>query len=143
MDSQRRAEREQGSVSIFLLTASFIMIVLTGLAVDLGGQVYALQRVDDVAAQAARAGAEQVLGGPAVEGQAVQVDTGAAANAARSYLATAGVSGDVSVDGDDTLTVTTNATYPTKFLTIIGINSLRVTGHSTARLVRAQNGVAR
>ncbi|WP_307864724.1 pilus assembly protein TadG-related protein [Allobranchiibius sp. CTAmp26] len=130
-------------MSIFMASAAFVMIVIVGLAVDLGGQVAAQQRTRDVAAQAARAGAEQVLGGPAVEGQDVQIDSRAAAEAARSYLAAAGVTGTVTTSANDTLQVTTSADYSTKFLSLIGIASLHVTGHSTARLIRAQNGAPR
>ncbi|WP_245934255.1 pilus assembly protein TadG-related protein [Branchiibius hedensis] len=135
--------RDRGSVSIFMASAAFVMIVLVGLAVDLGGQVAAQQRARDVAAQAARSGGEQVLGGPAVNGQGAQIDTAAAASAARSYLSTAGVSGTATIQGNDTLVVTTSANYQTKFLSIIGIGSLHVTGHSSARLIRAQNGAPR
>ena len=135
--------RDRGSVSIFMASAAFVMIVLVGLAVDLGGQVAAQQRARDVAAQAARSGGEQVLGGPAVNGQGAQIDRAAAASAARSYLSAAGVSGTASIQGNDTLVVTTSANYQTKFLSIIGIGSLHVTGHSSARLIRAQNGAPR
>lgn len=139
-DSQ---ERQRGSVTIFMATAAFVMIVLAGLAVDLGGQVAAQQQARDVAAQAARVGGEQLQGSTAVEGQGAQMDTNAAAAAARNYLAAAGVPGTVTVQGNDTLEVTTYQNYQTKFLPIIGIGSLHVTGHSTARLIRAQNGAPR
>lgn len=139
----QRAERDRGSVSIFLATAAFVMIVLVGLAVDLGGQVAAQQRARDVAAQAPRAGGQQVLGGPAVEGQGAQIDAGAAAVAARGYLSAAGVAGTVTVTGTDTIEVTTSDNYQTKFLSIIGLGTLHVTGHSTAHLIRAENGQAR
>jgi Flp pilus assembly protein TadG len=61
-------DRERGSVSIWLATASLVMIILVGLAVDLGGQVHTQQRARDIAAQAARVGGEQVLAGPAIRG---------------------------------------------------------------------------
>src|SRR5450756_2458652 len=85
-------DRQRGSVSIWLATASLVMIILVGLAVDLGGQVHTQQRARDIAAQAARVGGEEVLAGPAIRGQGVQVDTGAAKSAARDYLAAAGLS---------------------------------------------------
>jgi Flp pilus assembly protein TadG len=49
--------RERGSVSLWMVTAAMAMIILTGLAVDLGGQVLSRQHVANVAAQAARAAA--------------------------------------------------------------------------------------
>ena len=70
------------------------MIMLVGLAVDLGGQVHAQQRAHDVAAQAARAGGQQVQAAPAIAGRAtLSVDVAAARSAAQDYLAAAGVDG--------------------------------------------------
>ncbi len=54
---------ERGSITVWLALASFVMIFLVGLAVDLGGQVHAHERAHDLAAQAARAGGEEVEGG--------------------------------------------------------------------------------
>ena len=136
-------DRERGSVSIWLATASLVMIVLVGLAVDLGGQVHTQQRARDVAAQAARVGGEQILAGPAIRGQGLQADSGAAKSAARDYLSAAGVSGSVTIQGGDTLVVTTSDTYQTMFLGIIGLNRMTVTGHASARMVRAVGGVER
>lgn len=134
-------DRERGSLSIWLATASLVMIVLVGLAVDLGGQVHTQQRARDIAAQAARVGGEQVLAGPAIRGQGVQVDTGAAKSAARDYLAAAGVPGSATITGGNTLVVTTTDTYQTTFLSIIGLSQMTVTGHASARIVRAVEGV--
>ena len=64
-----RAEPDRGSVIVWLATAGFAMIVLVGLAVDLSGQVYAQQHARDVAAQAARAGGQQLQAPIAVRGQ--------------------------------------------------------------------------
>ena len=136
-------DREAGSASIWLVTASLVMVILVGLAVDLGGQVHTQQRARDVAAQAARVGGEQILAGPAIRGQGLQVDTGAAKSAARNYLAAAKVSGSVTIQGGDTLVVTTTDTYQTMFLGIIGLNRMTVTGHASARIVRAAGGVQR
>ena len=134
---------ERGSVSIWLATASLVMLIMVGLAVDLGGQVHTQQRARDLAAQAARVGGEQVLAGPAIRGQGVQVDTGAAKSAARDYLAAAGVSGSVTIQGADTVVVATKDTYQTMFLGIIGLDRMTVTGHASARIVRAVGGVER
>ena len=141
--AQTTPTRDRGSVSIWLATASLSMIILVGLAVDLGGQVHTQQRARDVAAQAARVGGQHVLAGPAVRGQGLRADATAATSAARAYLATAGVAGTVTIRGGDTLVVTTSDTYRTTFLGIIGLAQLSVTGHATARIIRAQGGVPR
>jgi Flp pilus assembly protein TadG len=138
---QQRRRREVGSVSIWLVTTGFAMIVLVGLAVDLGGQVHAQQQARAVAGQAARAGGQQLQGGPAVRGDAARTDTTRAATAARAFLASAGVTGTVTVTGGTTVTVTTTDTYPTTFLGVIGIPTLTVTGRAQARVARAVQGV--
>lgn len=141
MGDRRLEEHERGSISIWLATCSFIMIVLVGLAVDLGGQVHAQQRARNVAAQAARVGGEQIMAGPAVRGQGVEADVPAAIAGAQDYLAAAGVAGTVTVEGGDTLVVTSSDTYHTLFLGIIGLEALDVTGRASARIVRAVGGV--
>ena len=118
------------------------MVILAGLAVDLGGQVHARQHAVDVARQAARAAGQQLQPAPAVRGDALRTDPQRAA-AARSYLAAADVVGTVSLHGGNTVTVTTTASYPTVFLSIIGINELQVTGRAESRTVRAVQGVER
>ena len=130
---------ERGSISIWLALSSFVMIMLVGLAVDLGGQVHALQRDHDLAAQAARAGGEEVQASSAIQGQTLAINPIAAQAAAERYLAAAGVSGTVSVKGE-TITVTIHDHYPTTFLGAIGINQLSVTTTATAHLIRTLGG---
>jgi Flp pilus assembly protein TadG len=135
-----RPRDERGSLSIWLVTSSFVMMMLVGLAVDLGGQVHAQQRAHDVAAQAARAGGQQVRAGAAIQGDPLSVDLAAARSAAQGFLAAADVSGSVSVSGGDTITVHVTDSYTPRFLGLIGINNLRVTGQASARLVRSLGG---
>jgi Flp pilus assembly protein TadG len=131
---------ERGSISVWLALSSFVMVFLVGLAVDLGGQVHVQQRGHDIAAQAARAGGEEVQAGPAIEGSALAIDAANARAAAQRYLRAAGVSGTVSITGGDTLTVSVHDSYPTKFLGLIGITDLGVTSSATAHLVRTLGG---
>lgn len=133
-------EAERGSVSIWLVTSAAVMVILAGLAVDLGGQVYARQHAVDVATQAARAGGQQLQAATAVRGDGVQADPARAAAAARSYLAASDLTGTVTVRGGTTVTVHTAATYDTVFLGIIGINRLQVSGTAESRTVRVVHG---
>lgn len=135
----RRAD-ERGSISIWLALSSFVMVFLVGLAVDLGGQVHAQQRGHDLAAQAARAGGEEVQAGPAIEGRPLAIDAANARAAAEHYLHAAGVNGTVKVTGGTTLTVTVHDQYDTKFLGLMGINRLSTTSTATAHLVRTIGG---
>ena len=136
-------DRERGSVTVWLALAAAAMILCVGIAVDLAGQVNAQQQAQDVAAQAARIAGEQVNAAPAIRGQTPQVDPVAAKAAADAYLQQAGVSGTVTVQGGSTLVVTVTSSYQPIFLSTLGIGPLQVTGTSTARLVRAVQGVQR
>ncbi len=142
MSLQYRVPRqERGSISIWLVTTGFAMIVLVGLAVDLGGQVHAQQHARSVAHQAARTGGQQLQAPVAVRGQGLLADTHLAATAARTYLAASGMTGTVTVTGGSTVTVDVRDTYDTTFLGIIGITSMTVTGHGQARITRSVGGV--
>lgn len=135
--------RDRGSISIWIATGGVVMIVLVGMAVDLGGQVYAQQHARDMARQAARAGGQQLQAAPAIRGEGAVADPAEAARAARTYLAASDVTGSAIVTGGDTVVVNTTAVYATKFLSIIGINRLTVTGHAEATITRAVAGVQR
>ncbi len=138
--NELRSSADRGSVTVWLATASFAMIVVVGLAVDLTGQVRTQQRVRNVAAQAARAGGQEVNAPKAIRGLAVQANPAQAAQVSRAYLSSAGITGSAVSQGD-TLTVTASDTYRTKFLGVIGLNQMRVTGSAQVRIVRATGGV--
>lgn len=137
---QTYAPSERGSISVWMATSSFVMIVLVGLAVDLGGKVHTQQQARNVAAQAARAGAQEVQAS-AVRGEAPRVDVTAAKAAATDYLHRSGVSGTVSITGADTIVVQVADTYESKFLSIINLDRMRVTGEASARMVRTEGGL--
>ena len=140
----RDSRRDKGSVTIWLALASFVMIVLVGVAVDLSGQVYAQQHARDIAAQAARTAGQQIDASLGVRGIGAQTNTAQAVAAATSDIAAAGMEGDASVTGGGTtITVSVVDTYETKFLSIIGLTSLRVTGSAETRVVRVVGGVER
>ncbi|MFE5310284.1 TadE/TadG family type IV pilus assembly protein [Isoptericola sp. NPDC056573] len=139
----RRTSRtaERGSVSIWLALGAFVMIVVVGMAVDLSGQVLAQQHARDVAQQAARAGGQAVVASDALRGTGVSIDPAAAGAAARSYASTTGVVvTNVAVAGD-LVVVNTTDSYQPKFLGIIGIRAMPVSGEGEARVVRAFEGV--
>lgn len=134
-----RCRDERGSISIWFATSSFVMIILVGLVVDVGGQVHTQQHARAVAAQAARTGAQE-LDASSVKGQGLAIDVAAARAAATSYLNATGVTGTVTVTDGTVLTVRTTDTYPTKFLSIIGLGSMKVTGEGSAQLIQTQGG---
>ena len=139
----RRQRDERGAISVWFATASMVMIILVGMTVDLGGKVHAQQQARSAAAQAARTGAQEVQGSTAIRGEELRVDINAATSAAQGYLNAVGVEGSVIVVNGDTLIVTTTDTYTSKFLGIIGLDSMQVTGEASARLIRAEGGIER
>lgn len=139
----RRLRDERGSVSVWLALAAVALVLCVGIAVDLGGQVHAQQRARSIAAQAARTAGEEVAAAQAIRGQTPTVDVAAAKRAAAAYLAQAGVTGTVTVRSGNVLDVTVTDTYTPMFLSSIGVGTLTVTGHSSARLVRAVQGTER
>lgn len=137
------ARGEGGSITIWMATASLAMTIMVGLAVDLGGQVHAQQRAHDLAGQAARAGGQSLEAAPAVEGQAARLDAITAKRAAEHYLTASAVEGTVAIVGGDILTVEVTDTYHPRFLNLLGIGQLRVSGNASARLVRSLGGAER
>lgn len=136
---------ERGSVTIWavLIVAAFSLVV--GISVDLVGQVAAKQRAADVAAQAARVAGEQADPNTLMNGTGkVIVNPQKARQAALAYVAGADMTGTATIEAGGTqLAITTTVTYRPIFLTMIGVGPLTVTGTSTARLIRAQNGSER
>ncbi|MFJ9822389.1 pilus assembly protein TadG-related protein [Streptomyces sp. NPDC101151] len=127
---------DRGGVTVFVAVCVVALIGIIGLAVDGGSKMRATERADYIAGEAARAGGQAVDPADAISGKEIVVDPQAAQAAAQAYLRSAGATGAVSVSGDGkTLTVTVTGTYDTKFLSVIGIGSLSVTGHGKATLL--------
>lgn len=127
---------DRGGVTVFVAVCVFALIGIIGVAVDGGSKMRATERADYIAGEAARAGGQAIDPADAINGTAITVDPQAAAAAAHTYLHSAGATGTVSVSGDGkTLTVTVTGSYDTKFLSVVGIGSLPVTGHGTATLL--------
>ncbi|GAB2765588.1 TadE/TadG family type IV pilus assembly protein [Streptomyces bullii] len=127
---------DRGGITVFVAVCVFALIGIIGVAVDGGSKMRATERADYIAGEAARAGGQAIDPADAINGTAITVDPQAAAAAAQAYLSSAGATGTVSVSGDGgTLNVTVTGSYDTKFLSVVGIGSLSVTGHGKARLL--------
>lgn len=137
-----RHRNERGAVTVWLVGASVLMVSIIGITVDLGGQLHARERAHSIAAQAARAGAEQITA-DAMLGTKPKLDVSSARTAANAYLRAAGVDGTVSVSGGIRVTVTVVDTYQPLFLGSIGVGTLTVSASSTAELKRALDGSER
>jgi hypothetical protein len=136
-----RDEVDRGSVSVFVIVIATSFLIMVGLAVDVAGHLHAMQESRAVAREAARAGGQQVQTPAGVRGLGAVADPGSAAAAANAYLSQAGVAGSASVTGPDSITVTVISTYPTLFLSVVGVGTLSATGTAEARITRAVEGV--
>lgn len=136
-------DRDRGSITVWTAVTGLALIVMMGFALDGGRLIRARERAQDIAGQAARAGAQQIDGAAAIQGLDVSLDPTAAVAASQTYLAgVADVTGTVQVTGA-TVTVETTTTASTAILGIIGIDSITVHGHGQATVDRAVGGVAR
>jgi len=133
---RNRGERG-GSQSILLLGVVVALVLSAGLVVDGGRKTAAARDAEAVAAGAARAG----LNAAATGRLAGRADTTAAVSAARSFLAGApDVSGSVQLLSGGRLQVTTQSTKSTRYLSIIGINTVTGRGQATAELIESGGG---
>lgn len=127
---------DAGGITVFVAVCVIALIGIIGIAVDGGSKMRATERADYLAGEAARAGGQAIDPAEAISGNAIVVDPQDAAAAAQAYLRSAGATGTVSVSGDGkTLTVNVTGSYDTKFLSVVGIGSLSVTGHGKATLL--------
>ncbi|MFI5888434.1 pilus assembly protein TadG-related protein [Streptomyces sp. NPDC051554] len=127
---------DRGGVTVFVAVCVVALIGIIGISVDGGSTMRATERADYIAGEAARAGGQAIDPARAITGTAVVADPQDAQAAAQAYLRSAGASGSVSVSGDGkTLNVTVTDSYATKFLSVVGIGSLAVTGHGEATLL--------
>ncbi len=129
--SGRSGRHDEGSLTIYVTLLAVALLALIGLVVDGGTALAATRTATDVADQAARAGAGAVDPGDLHDGQ-VRLNPPAAIAAARSYLASAGMPGRVTVQANE-VTVSISFEEPTTFLGIIGIDHIDV--HATARAI--------
>lgn len=144
MSHRTRRRDQRGSVlttGAVLLVTVFTLIL--GIAVDLSGQVQTKRQAFDVAAQAARIAGQQLDADRFLDGGGtLRLSSANARKAALDYIEHAGMTGSVTIDGTD-ITVTATAQYYPVALSILGIQTLPVTGTATARAARALDGTER
>jgi hypothetical protein len=135
---------ERGTLSLMLIIVFPALVALAGIVIDGGAKLTAAENANSLAQEAARAGAGIINRQVAYSTGNFVVDANQAEAAAQEYLATAaiatpGISGTAEPGPDpNTIEVTVTILQPTKVLSIIGINSMTVTGQAIANL---QTGV--
>jgi len=132
-----RHDDERGAVTAFFVVIALALFVMAGFVVDGGRAITARTAAEEDAAQAARAGAEQ-LSLDAVRQGTISVDPESATLATRHFLSELGRSGEVSVS-NSTVGVTVDVVEPTLILGVVGIRNFRFAVHAAATNV---HGVA-
>jgi len=133
-------QAERGSVSIFAVIITLVVVVFFGAVVDFEQVLEARQEANTVAQEAARAGAGQVDRNRAYTRGEFVVDRQSALRAARSYLRASGYTGTVTTAGRRTIRVRVSITRPARFLSVIGISTLHAEGTATANLTTGVEG---
>jgi hypothetical protein len=136
----RRADRvgrgDAGRVSVFVAAAMPAMLLFMALMWDASGYLRALHRADNVANEAARAAGQAINIPLAVTGEQIVVDPAAAEIAGDSYLADAGVTGEVVVSEDGRqVSVAVDVPYEPLFLGAFGFGPYTAEGETDAHLV--------
>lgn len=126
-------DADRGSIAAYLVVMALALFALAGLVLDGGAALTTHGRAADVAAQAARAGADALDGtslrSPTPAG--LTANPAAARAAAQAVLSAADVQGTVTVTGSQ-VTVTAHAAKPTAILAIVGIDEVGGSATATA-----------
>lgn len=125
------AGSSRGSVSAFIVCLFLGMVALVGLAYD-GGRVSSRYgELSDLAANAARVGAQQVTGIRAGE---PRIDPDGARVAAAGFLARRNLPSRIIVQGDR-ITVTVRAVIPMRILSLVGVTARSISVTRSVELV--------
>ncbi|MEU1591026.1 pilus assembly protein TadG-related protein [Micromonospora sp. NPDC005710] len=133
---------EHGRVSIFLAVTMVGVLAIIGLSFDGAGQLRTLQRAQNLAAEAARAGGQAIDRATAIEGGPKRIDEPEARKAVAHYLAAVKTSGHTvdfpEVDGELLIRVTVSITYQRSMIgPFVQDKAVTVTGEATARAITA------
>ena len=134
-----RGNDERGQVTAMVAVLAVALLALGALVFD-GGQILTARReANNLARQAARAGAQQLDIAQARTGTFI-LDPAAADSAARVYLADQGVTPSAVRVTGDRVEVTVTLLQPTPLLSILGIDEREVTATASARAARGVTG---
>jgi hypothetical protein len=138
-----RRDRERGALSLMIVVLFAVLITLVGILVDGAAKLTADESAIALAQEAARAGSTRVDLSSAYASGSFVVDQGQALAAARQYLVDAGCERfTVEAVGTQAIRVSVTIIEPTKFLSLIGVDSITSTGTATASLVTGVAGGA-
>jgi hypothetical protein len=133
---------EAGSITLWLAVTAVALFAAAGLVLDGGEAMGAKTRAVSDAYGAARAGADSLDQAGLATGAAPSPDPVAATLAARTFLTQAGIDPATAavVVTAGQVSVTVRISQRTRILGMVGVGSITVTGHGTARPVYAVGG---
>ncbi|MBO2465983.1 pilus assembly protein TadG-related protein [Actinomadura violacea] len=134
------AQSDRGSVSVFAVIITLVIVVFFGAVVDFEQVLEARQDAGTAAQEAARAGAGRVDLDRAYKRGRFIVDRQAALRGARSYLSAGGYIGTATITGTHTIQVHVAIARPARFLSLIGISTLHADADATANLTTGVEG---
>lgn len=144
MTAAARSSRagEHGRVSIFLAVTMVGVLAIIGLSFDGAGQLRTLQRAQNLAAEAARAGGQAIDRATAIEGGPKRIDEPEARKAVANYLAAVDTAGHSvnfpEVDGEILIRVAVSITYQRSMIgPFVQNKTVTVTGEATASAITA------
>ncbi len=127
-----REQAESGFVSLYVVVITVGLLAMAGLVIDGGNALAAREQATDAAQQASRAGAD-ALSPDSLRGNpnGLTATPAAAQAAANRVLETAGVTGTVSVNGNN-VTVTVVVHKNTTILSAFGVGPIKGKATATA-----------
>jgi Flp pilus assembly protein TadG len=139
--TDRIHDTERGALSLMIVILFAVLVALAGVVVDGGAKLTADENAVALAQEAARAGATTVSMSSAYASGSFVVDQAQSLMAAREYLVGAGYDRfAVTADGVRAIRVSVTITEPTRFLSLIGVDSFTSTGTATASLLTGVTG---
>jgi Flp pilus assembly protein TadG len=130
-------QAERGAVTIWVIFMATVMLLVGGLVIDGGYTISAKREAARVAEQAARVASDE-LDTDSLRTGGSDLEAAAARTSAAKYLAQAGATGQVTVDGDK-VTVTVTARTKTVILSAFGVGGYTVKASATATSIDGQN----
>ncbi|MGF1432346.1 hypothetical protein [Kitasatospora sp. LaBMicrA B282] len=134
----RRGGRDHGTISIFVALSVSSVLLFTGIVLDCGGRLNALERVDALAEEAARVAGQQIDRTAMLENRGLLIDTKAGYQAANVYLQPYGLTAEPPDPANPppadaaSITVVVTTDYRTTMLGLFDTPTLPVRGIGTA-----------
>ena len=124
-------KENRGSLSALTVCLVFSAMALIGLVFDGGASINEYMRLSDIAENAARVGAQEIVG---IRAGDAHVDSRAAVISSKRYLQAYGVNGKISTT-DDSVMVEVEGAVKYQILGIIGLSSQHLRVMRSARII--------